>query len=227
MNIDKLQRIVIDALEDIKGQHILVFDAQPITSMFDRVVIASGTSNRQTRALAKNLHDKVKTAGGWVNAIEGDETGEWILVDLGDIVVHIMQPAIRDYYRLEEIWGKYPIDWEKMHKGKRSAAKKAAAKKPSGKKSGAMAANESGAEEPKVKAPATKESKPKVAATKKPAAKKAGSKVSDTKKPATKKSPAKTPAAKKPAAKKSSTAKPAAKKPAAGKTPAKKSAAKK
>ena len=109
MNIDKLQRIVIDALEDIKGQHILVFDAQPITSMFDRVVIASGTSNRQTRALAKNLHDKVKSAGGWVNAIEGDETGEWILVDLGDIVVHIMQPAIRVYYNLEEVWGDKPV----------------------------------------------------------------------------------------------------------------------
>lgn len=217
MNIDKLQRIVIDALEDIKGQYILVFDAQPITSMFDRVVIASGTSNRQTRALAKNLHDKVKTAGGWVNAIEGDETGEWILVDLGDIVVHIMQPAIRDYYRLEEIWGKYPIDWEKMHKGKRSAAKKAAAKKSSGKKSGAMAANESAADEPKVKAPVIKESKPKVAAAKKPAAKKSGSKTSSARKPAAKKPAAKTPAAKKSVSKK----------PAASKSSAKKSTAKK
>lgn len=217
MNIDKLQRIVIDALEDIKGQHILVFDAQPITSMFDRVVIASGTSNRQTRALAKNLHDKVKTAGGWVNAIEGDETGEWILVDLGDIVVHIMQPAIRDYYRLEEIWGKYPIDWEKMHKGKRSAAKKAAEKKSSGKKSGAMAASESAADEPKVKTPVVKESKPKVAAAKKPASKKSGSKTSSAKKPAAKKPAGKTPAAKKSAAKK----------PLASKTLAKKSAAKK
>lgn len=217
MNIDKLQRIVIDALEDIKGQHILVFDAQPITSMFDRVVIASGTSNRQTRALAKNLHDKVKTAGGWVNAIEGDETGEWILVDLGDIVVHIMQPAIRDYYRLEEIWGNYPIDWEKMHKGKRSAAKKAAAKKSSGKKSGAMAASESAADEPKVKTPVVKELKPKVAAAKKPASKKSGSKTSSAKKLAAKKPAGKTPAAKKSAAKK----------PAATKSPAKKPAAKK
>ena len=222
MNIDKLQRIVIDALEDIKGQHILVFDAQPITSMFDRVVIASGTSNRQTRALAKNLHDKVKAAGGWVNAIEGDETGEWILVDLGDIVVHIMQPAIRDYYRLEEIWGKYPIDWEKMHKGKRSAAKKAAAKKSSGKKSGAMAVNESGADAPKVKVSDTKESKPKVAAAKKPSVKKSDSKTSGAKKPAAKKSADKKPAGKTPAAKKS-----AAKKPNASKSPAKKSAAKK
>ena len=187
MNLDKLQRIVIDALEDIKAQNILVFDAQPITSMFDRVVIVSGTSNRQTRALAKNLHDKVKTAGGWVNAIEGDETGEWILVDLGDIVVHIMQPAIRDYYRLEEIWGKYPIDWEKMHKGKRSAAKKAG-KKPAAKKSAA--------EKPASKAPAKKP------AAKKPAAKKSSAKTSASKKPAAKKVAAKKPAAKKSAGKK-------------------------
>ena len=210
MNIDKLQRIVIDALEDIKAQNILVFDAQPITSMFDRVVIVSGTSNRQTRALAKNLHDKVKTAGGWVNAIEGDETGEWILVDLGDIVVHIMQPAIRDYYRLEEIWGKYPIDWEKMHKGKRSAAKKA------GKKSVGAKDGESS---PDDKALVTKDSTDKVrktASSKKPAAKKAAAK-----KPVAKKPVSKAPASKAPARK------PALKKAAAKKPGAKKSAAKK
>ncbi len=103
MNLEQLQNTVIDALEDIKGQNIQVFNAQPMTSMFDRVVIVSGTSNRQTRALAKNLHDKVKQAGGTVYGAEGEETGEWVLVDLGDIIVHIMQPTIRDYYRLEEI----------------------------------------------------------------------------------------------------------------------------
>jgi len=133
MNLAQLQNTILDALEDIKGQQILVFDAQPLTGMFDRVIIASGTSNRQTRALAKNLHDKVKQAGGGVYGTEGDETGEWILVDLGDIIVHIMQPSIREYYRLEEIWGKYPIDWEaerELARAKAMPKRKPTAKKP-------------------------------------------------------------------------------------------------
>jgi ribosome-associated protein len=128
MTLEKLQQVVVSALEDIKGQNIEVFDAQPLTSLFDRVVIVSGTSNRQTKALAKHLHDKVKKAGGDVFGSEGEESGEWVLVDLGDIVVHIMQPAIREYYRLEEIWGKYPIELK-------PAAKKTAAKKPTTKSS--------------------------------------------------------------------------------------------
>ncbi|MBU3725065.1 MAG: ribosome silencing factor [Burkholderiaceae bacterium] len=133
MALATLQNVVIDALEDIKGQNILVFDAQPLTSMFDRVVIVSGTSNRQTRALAKNLHDKVKQAGGQVYGAEGEETGEWVLVDLGDIIVHIMQPSIREYYRLEEIWGKHPIDWQAEQKAaneKAAPRRKPTAKKP-------------------------------------------------------------------------------------------------
>lgn len=132
MTLEKLQRVVINALEDIKGQNIAVFDSQPLTSLFDRVVIVSGTSNRQTKALAKHLHDKVKQAGGDVFGAEGEETGEWVLVDLGDIVVHIMQPAIREYYRLEEIWGRHPVEIKPA--GKKAAAKKAAAKKPAAKK---------------------------------------------------------------------------------------------
>ena len=105
MDIKTLQALVIDALEDVKAQEIRVFDTTHLTSMFDRIVIASGTSNRQTRALASSVRDKVKSAGGDIINMEGENTGEWVLVDLGDIVVHIMQPAIRAYYRLEEIWG--------------------------------------------------------------------------------------------------------------------------
>lgn len=105
MDIKKLQALVIDALEDIKAQEIRVYDTSHLTSMFDRIAIASGTSNRQTKALAASVRDKVKAAGGHIISIEGEGTGEWVLVDLGDMIVHIMQPAIRAYYRLEEIWG--------------------------------------------------------------------------------------------------------------------------
>lgn len=109
MDIRKLQRIVVDALENIKGQDIIVYNTVELTSLFDRVVIVSGTSNRQTRALAAHVRDKVKAAGGEVLSIEGEDTGEWVLVDLGDLVVHVMQPAIRAYYNLEEIWGGKPV----------------------------------------------------------------------------------------------------------------------
>ncbi|MBB5391416.1 MULTISPECIES: ribosome silencing factor [unclassified Herbaspirillum] len=105
MDIKKLQTLVVDALEDVKAQEIRIFDTTHLTSLFDRVAIASGTSNRQTKALASSVRDKVKAKGGNVISIEGEDTGEWVLVDLGDMIVHIMQPAIRTYYRLEEIWG--------------------------------------------------------------------------------------------------------------------------
>jgi ribosome-associated protein len=105
MELRKLQRVVVDALEDIKAQDIQVFDTTKLTSLFDRVIIASATSNRQSRAIASNVRDKAKAAGSDVIAVEGEETGEWVLVDLGDIIIHIMQPAIRQYYNLEEIWG--------------------------------------------------------------------------------------------------------------------------
>ena len=109
MDIKKLQRVVVDALEDVKAQDIRVFNTTELTSLFDRVVIASGTSNRQTRALASSVRDKVKERGGEVISVEGEDTGEWVLVDLGDVVVHIMQPNIRAYYNLEEIWGGKPV----------------------------------------------------------------------------------------------------------------------
>lgn len=109
MDIKKQQRAVVDALENIKAQDIEVYNTEGLTSLFDRVVIATATSNRQTRALANSVEDKARELGIAVIATEGQETGEWVLVDLGDIVVHIMQPTIRTYYNLEEIWGGKPV----------------------------------------------------------------------------------------------------------------------
>ena len=109
MDIQKLQRLVIDALEDVKAQDIKIFNTSHITGLFDRVVIASGTSNRQTRALASSVADAARERNIPILAYEGEDTGEWVLVDLGDIVVHCMQPAIRHYYNLEEIWGGKPV----------------------------------------------------------------------------------------------------------------------
>ena len=108
MDIRKLQKIVVTALEDIKAKDIEVLNTTKLTALFDRVIIASGDSNRQTRALARNVHDKVKEAGGTVVGTEGEDSGEWVLVDLGDIIVHIMLPTIRAYYNLEELWTKVP-----------------------------------------------------------------------------------------------------------------------
>jgi ribosome-associated protein len=110
MDILQLQNTIIDALEDVKAQDIVAFDTRHLTSLFDCVVLASGTSNRQTRSLAMSVRDKVKTSGGDVLAIEGLDSGEWVLVDCNDVVVHIMQPMIREYYKLEQIWGDKPID---------------------------------------------------------------------------------------------------------------------
>lgn len=109
MDIRKLQRAIVDGLEDVKAQDIKVFDTTHLTELFDRVVIASGTSNRQTKALAASVRDTVKEAGGHIVAVEGMETGEWVLVDCGDAVVHILQPQLRQYYNLEEIWGDKPV----------------------------------------------------------------------------------------------------------------------
>ncbi len=118
MDIKKLQTLVFEALEDVKAQDIQIFDTTQITSLFDRVCVASGTSNRQTKALAASVRDKVKENGGDIIGMEGEGTGEWVLVDLGDMVVHIMQPAIRAYYRLEELWGEKEV---KMGAAKRTS----------------------------------------------------------------------------------------------------------
>ncbi|MFZ9491889.1 MAG: ribosome silencing factor [Burkholderiaceae bacterium] len=109
MDIRKLQRVIVDALEDVKAQDIKVYNTSAQSDLFDRVVIASGTSNRQTKALAWRVAQQVKAAGGEILAVEGEATGEWVLVDAGDAIVHIMQPGIRSYYRLEEIWGDKPV----------------------------------------------------------------------------------------------------------------------
>lgn len=109
MNIQKQQRIIIDALEDVKAHDIKVFNTTDLTSLFDRVIIASGSSNRQTRSMADHVANQARKGGLSIIATEGEDTGEWVLIDLGDIVVHCMQPAIRSYYNLEELWGAKPV----------------------------------------------------------------------------------------------------------------------
>jgi len=109
MDIRKLQRAIVDGLEDVKAHDIKVFNTTHLTELFDRVIVASGTSNRQTKALASSVREKVKEAGGDIVSIEGEDIGEWVLVDCGDAVVHILQPALRQYYNLEEIWGDKPV----------------------------------------------------------------------------------------------------------------------
>lgn len=177
MDIKKLQAIVVDALEDVKGQEIMLFDTTGLTSLFDRIAVVSGTSNRQTKALAASVRDKVKESGGEIVGMEGEDTGEWVLVDLGDMIVHIMQPAIRQYYRLEEIWGEKPV---KLGAAKRKSTPEAIEASEPKAKSKHLAANQ---DAPEVK-PVNE---------RKPAAKRATTaKASDTiGKPAAKKAPAK------------------------------------
>ena len=122
MDIRKLQKITVSALEDIKGEDIVVINTKKLTALFDRIVVVTGNSNRQTRSLARNVQDKVKEAGGEVLGIEGQDSGEWVLVDLGDIVVHVMLPAVRNYYNLEELWQATP----KRAAGEEGTAGKAA-----------------------------------------------------------------------------------------------------
>jgi len=105
MDIRKKQRAVVDALEDVKGRDIVVFNVGRLSAFFERVVIASGDSNRQVKALADHVQDKLRALGARVHGVEGQATGDWVLVDFGDIVLHVMHPAVRSYYNLEEIWG--------------------------------------------------------------------------------------------------------------------------
>lgn len=105
MDIQESQRIVIDALEDAKARDLKIFDTTHLTSLFDRVIICSATSSRQTRSIARHVIDTVKENKLELIALEGEDTGEWVLIDTGDIVVHVMQPTVREYYNLEEVWG--------------------------------------------------------------------------------------------------------------------------
>jgi ribosome-associated protein len=209
----KLQRVIIDGLEDVKAQDIMVFDTEHLSALFERVIIASGTSNRQTKALASSVRDAVREAGFVKPRVEGEDNGEWIIVDCGQCVVHVMQPAIRTYYHLEEIWGEKPVrlklgapkpvqparaEAAPLTPAKKAATKKAGAAKSSAAKSGAAKA-------PAAKSTTAKKAAPTESAVKAPA-KKVASKTAA--KPATK-----------------TVAKPAAKKPASKTAPAKRSRA--
>ncbi len=108
-DIQKLQRAIVDGLEDVKAQDIQVFDTEHLSALFERVIVASGTSNRQTKALAASVRDAVREAGFGKPRLEGEANGEWIIVDCGQAVVHIMQPSFRQYYHLEELWGEKPV----------------------------------------------------------------------------------------------------------------------
>ncbi|BBO19450.1 MAG: ribosome silencing factor [Rhodocyclaceae bacterium] len=117
MDVRKLQKIAVAALEDIKARDIEVINTTRLTPLFDRIIIASADSARQTKSLARSVQDKVLAAGGSVLGMEGEESGEWVVVDLGDIVVHVMQPAIRSYYNLEELWAAKPAPRKKAAAG--------------------------------------------------------------------------------------------------------------
>jgi len=127
MDILTKQRVVVEALEDVKGYDIQVFNTGRLPSMFERVVIASGTSNTQVRALADRVQERIREQGSRVYGVEGESSGEWVLVDLGDVVVHIMHPTVREFYNLEEIWGGKPV---RMKAEAKPARKKTAKKKP-------------------------------------------------------------------------------------------------
>lgn len=166
LSIKKLETIAVDALEDIKGRNIIVVNTTKLSQMFERIVLASGDSNRQVRSLARNVADKVREAGGEVLSMEGEETGEWVLVDLGPVVVHIMQPTVREHFDLEGLWGKGKAAGHAAEKAAKAAAKKTTVKKETRTK----AADEV---EPIAKPRARKAPAAKTTAEKKPAAKKA------------------------------------------------------
>ena len=219
MDIKKLQGLVVDALEDVKAQDIRVFDTTHLTSMFDRIAIASGTSNRQTKALASSVRDSVKGAGGRVLSMEGEGTGEWVLVDLGDLVVHIMQPAIRAYYRLEELWGEKEI---KLGASTRSAT---SAKQTLVKASGHI--TKTAVKKPASTRTAAKKVAPEITKVTEAAATRAPAKKTAAKKTVAKKAVAKKSVAPKAVIKKVVAKKTTPKKSAAQKTPARKAPARK
>ena len=173
-DVTKLQRAIVDGLEDVKAVDIQVFNTESLSPLFERVIVATGNSNRQTKALASSVRDAVKEAGFPVPRQEGEQNGEWIIVDCGAAVCHIMQPAIRQYYRLEEIWGETPVRLKigaAKPKPAELAAKKLAAKQAVEK---AAAENTVVEKKPAAKKPAAKSAT--AAAVKKPAAKKPAAK---------------------------------------------------
>ncbi|MFN4349896.1 MAG: ribosome silencing factor [Hylemonella sp.] len=196
-DIQKLQRAIIDGLEDVKAQDIQVFNTEKLSALFERVMVASGTSNRQTKALAASVRDAVRDAGFAKPRMEGEENGEWIIVDCGAAVVHIMQPAIRQYYHLEDLWGETPIRLKfGADKPAAKVAEKAPAKAAAPAKTGSLkrasAAKQGVAEAYPSRAQLKKAEEKKAADRKKAAGKPAAKKTAAAKTPA-RKAPAKTP----------------------------------
>ena len=181
-DVTKLQRAIVDGLEDVKAQDIQVFNTEHLSPLFERVIVASGASSRQTKALASSVREAVKKAGFAVPRHEGEENGEWIIVDCGQCVVHVMQPTIRQYYRLEEIWGDKPVRL-KLGAAKPSKifasedasqetkpAKRSAAKKTAAAIDGKVVVKKAASKKAATQAAAAAADKP--VAAKKPAAKK-------------------------------------------------------
>lgn len=227
-DVTKLQRAIVDGLEDVKAQDVQVFNTEHLSPLFERVIVASGTSNRQTKALASSVRDAVREAGFPKPRTEGEDNGEWIIVDCGAAVAHIMQPAIRQYYRLEEIWGDKPVRL-KLGAPKPAAAvasEDASAKKKPARKKAAAAAPAQPARKPgasKAKPAAAAPAEARKAPAKKAAATSSRAPVKTTAaktaaKPASKATAAKTTAAKAPAAKSVKTVKTVVVKPAVKKT---------
>lgn len=208
----KLQRAIVDGLEDVKAQDILVFDTEHLSSLFERVIVASGTSNRQTKALAASVRDAVREAGFPKPRIEGEANGEWIIVDCAQAVVHIMQPTFRAYYHLEELWGEKPVRLKfgaskpvttpvatKAPAGKTASRKATAGKKDVGKPVRKTAVARVGTSEPLAsRLIAARKTPAKSPGSKAPASKAATSKVPAVKPRARTKPPAKAPARKTP-----------------------------
>lgn len=246
MDIRKLQRVIVDGLEDVKAQDIAVFNTEHLSPLFERVIVATGNSNRQTKALASSVRESVKKAGFQIMRTEGEDNGEWIIVDCAAVVVHIMQPAIRQYYQLEEIWGEKPVALKlkaqkvglvkasepmddeppaKASKTAKAPARKAAAKKVAAKKAPARSA---GATKTAPEAPAARKVAAKKVVARKAVASKTGAKPSA--KPAPQKVVVNAPEAKKAPARKAVAPKAAVSKAPAKaptKAPAKKVAVKK
>ena len=224
-DITNMQRAIVDGLEDVKAQDIVVFNTEHLSALFERVIIASGTSNRQTKALAASVWDALRAAGFSKPRVEGETNGEWIIVDCGRAVVHIMQPSFRSYYNLEELWGEKPV---RLKLGAVKPASAVAAKKATPKAEPTSLKRSNAAKKGVAEAFPSKAALKKAADT---AAKKAPARKSAPAKAAPAKSAPKA-AAKKAApaptvvinapAKKAAARKPAAKKPAAKKTPGRK-----
>ncbi len=135
--LSKLAKVAVDALEDLKGQDIKVLDVQKLTTVTDTMIVCTGTSNRHVKSLAQNVAEDAKKAGFRPLGVEGGEAGEWVLVDLGGVVVHVMQAQARAFYQLEKLWTIEDEEAAPAPKPKKAAVKKAGAQKAGTKKAAA------------------------------------------------------------------------------------------